>query len=106
LIFTLLKKEMGSNLFTLLGGLLAGPAFRRFKRSIDYKEYGGAPLLGIDGLSLISHGKSDALTMKNAIRASLRCLNRNMNQVLKEQILRYGQTNDKVEIKPATGETN
>ncbi len=106
LIFTLLKKEMRSNLFTLFGGLLAGPAFRRFKRSIDYKEYGGAPLLGIDGLSLISHGKSDALTMKNAIRASLRCLNRNMNQVLKDLILQHGQVNDKVEMKPATGETS
>jgi len=105
LVFTLLKKEMRSNLFTLLGGILAGPAFRRFKRSVDYKEYGGAPLLGIDGLSLISHGKSNALTMKNAIRATLKCLNRNMNQILKEQILQYGQVNDKPDLKSPTGET-
>ena len=100
LVYNLLKKEMSSNLFTLLGGLLAAPAFRRFKRAIDYKEYGGAPLLGIDGLSLISHGKSNAFAIKNAVRATLRCVNRDMNGVLKEQILKYGQVVDKPEPKP------
>jgi glycerol-3-phosphate acyltransferase PlsX len=100
LIFELLKKEMSSNLFTLLGGLLAGPAFRRFKRSIDYQEYGGAPLLGIDGFCLISHGKSKSLAIKNAVRATLRNVKKDMNSLLKEQILKYGQVSEKPEIKP------
>ncbi len=104
LVYDLLKKEMSSNLFTLLGGLLAGPAFRRFKRSIDYKEYGGAPLLGIDGFSLICHGKSNALTIKNAIRATLRGVNGKMNELLKERIARYGQVADKIETKSRNGE--
>jgi glycerol-3-phosphate acyltransferase PlsX len=99
LVYTLLKKEMKSNLFTLMGGLLAAPAFRRFKRSIDYKEYGGAPLLGIDGISIISHGKSNAFAIKNAVRATLRCVNRDMNKILKEQILNHGQVVDKPEDK-------
>ncbi|HJT25024.1 MAG TPA: phosphate acyltransferase PlsX [bacterium] len=102
LVYKLLKKEMSSNLFTLVGGLLAAPAFRRFKRSIDYKEYGGAPLLGIDGLSLISHGKSNAVAIKNAIRATLRCVNKDMNGFLKDQILKYGQVSDKPETKPGS----
>ena len=97
LVYNLLKKEMSSNLFTLVGGLLASPAFRRFKRSIDYKEYGGAPLMGIDGLSIISHGKSNAFAIKNAFRATLRCVNRDMNGLLKERILNYGQVADKPE---------
>ena len=99
LVYNLLKKEMQSNLFSLVGALLASSAFRRFKRSIDYKEYGGAPLLGIDGISMISHGKSNAFAMKNAIRATLRCSNNNMNQILEERILKYGQVNDKPEPK-------
>jgi glycerol-3-phosphate acyltransferase PlsX len=99
LVYNLLKKEMSSNLFTLVGGLLASPAFRRFKRAIDYKEYGGAPLLGIDGLSLISHGKSNAFAIKNAVRATLRCVNRDMNGLLKEQIEKHGQVADKPEPK-------
>lgn len=97
LVYKLLKKEMSSNLFTLLGGMMAAPAFRRFKRAIDYKEYGGAPLLGIDGLSLISHGKSNSVAIKNAVRAALRCVNRDMTGLLKEQILKYGQVADKPE---------
>ena len=100
LVYNLLKKEMQSNLFSLVGALLASTAFRRFKRSIDYKEYGGAPLLGIDGISMISHGKSNAVAMKNAIRATLRCTNQHMNDILTEQIQKYGQVNDKPEPKP------
>jgi glycerol-3-phosphate acyltransferase PlsX len=97
LVYKLLKKELSSNLFTLLGGLLAAPAFRRFQRSTDYKEYGAAPLLGIDGISMISHGKSDAVAIKNAIRATLRCVNRDMNGLLKQQIALHGQVADKVQ---------
>lgn len=92
-----LKREIRSNLFTLLGGLMAAPAFKRFKKTVDWKEFGGAPLLGIDGLSLISHGKSDAYAVKNAIRAAVRCVSRDMNGMLKEQITRYGQVSDKPE---------
>ncbi len=104
LVYDLLKKEMNSNLFTLLGGILAGPAFRRFKRSIDYKEYGGAPLLGIDGFSLICHGKSNALAVKNAVKATMRGVKGNMNKLLKDKITQYGQVADKIESKPQNGE--
>lgn len=94
-----LKKEIQSNLFTLLGGLIASPAFRRFKKTVDWREFGGAPLLGIDGLNLISHGKSDAYAVKNAIRAAVKCVNRNMNALLTEQIAKYGIVADKPEAK-------
>ena len=90
-----LQREIKSNLITLVGGLIALPAFRRFKKHVDWREYGGAPLLGIDGLSLISHGKSNAFAIKNAIRAAVRCVRKEMNTVLKEQIQKYGQVADK-----------
>jgi len=47
---------------------LLRPAFRRFKRRVDYAEYGGAPLLGINGVSIICHGRSSPKAIKNAIR--------------------------------------
>jgi glycerol-3-phosphate acyltransferase PlsX len=91
LVFKMIKKELSSNLFTLVGGLLAAPAFRRFKKSIDYQEYGAAPLLGIDGVFMIGHGKANALTIKNAIRAAARCVSSDMNKVVTENIARFGQ---------------
>lgn len=94
LVMTQLEKELRSNLFTLLGALLSLPAFRRFKKSIDYREYGGAPLLGINGLLMVSHGKSNAFAVKNAVRATLRCLARDMNQEVAERIASYGAVPD------------
>jgi glycerol-3-phosphate acyltransferase PlsX len=91
LVFKLLRKELGANLFTLLGGLLAAPAFRRFKKAVDYSEYGGAPLLGIDGVSLISHGKSNASAIKNAIRAACRCVKADMKARMADLITKHGQ---------------
>jgi glycerol-3-phosphate acyltransferase PlsX len=90
LVLTQIRKELNTNLFTLLGGLLAAPAFRRFKKMVDYKEYGGAPLLGIDGISLISHGKSNAYAIKNAIRAVLRCVKYDLSGAIRESIQQHG----------------
>jgi glycerol-3-phosphate acyltransferase PlsX len=66
---------------------------------VDWREFGGAPLLGIDGLCLISHGKSNSYAIKNAIRMALRCVNRNMNGILREKIEKHGQVTDKPEGK-------
>jgi glycerol-3-phosphate acyltransferase PlsX len=46
------------------------PAIRKFKKRTDYDEYGGAPLLGINGTSIISHGRSSAKAIKNALRVA------------------------------------
>ena len=53
-----LKKSLGNNLFTNLGALLVKPAFSELKRSYDYEEYGGVPLLGVNGVSIICHVSS------------------------------------------------
>lgn len=57
---------MSSNL-AKLGYLLARPVFKKLKKRVDYAEYGGAPLLGLDGTGIICHGKSNAVAIKNAI---------------------------------------
>lgn len=66
----LLRWEIERSALSRLGYLLARPAFRRFKRRLDYSEYGGAPLLGIKGVCLICHGRSPAKAIKNAVRVA------------------------------------
>ena len=64
---SLIRDELKRNVFTLLGGLLARPAFRRARSRTDTSEIGGAPLLGVNGVVIIGHGRSDARAIRNAI---------------------------------------
>ncbi|GAB4335233.1 MAG: phosphate acyltransferase PlsX [Desulfobulbaceae bacterium] len=63
----MLRAEIEKSLRARLGYLLIRKAFARFRKRVDYAEYGGAPLLGINGTGIISHGKSNAVAIKNAI---------------------------------------
>jgi len=65
-----LKQEITRSLQASMGFLLSKDAFRAFKKRLDYSEYGGAPLLGVNGACLIGHGHSNAKAVKNAIRAA------------------------------------
>ena len=67
-LFKILKRELRSSLKTKLGAGLAKPAFKRVKKQMDYAEYGGAPLLGINGGIIKAHGSSDAKAFVSAIR--------------------------------------
>ncbi len=70
-ILLMLKKEIQHSSFvTKIGYLLARSAFKRFRRLIDYSEYGGAPLLGIKGIGIICHGRSGASAICNAIKVA------------------------------------
>ena len=70
LLVHMLKQEFGRNLRRKLGALLGKGAFRDVKRRSDYSEFGGAPLLGLNGAVIIGHGKSDARAVQNAIRVA------------------------------------
>ncbi|MDF2668304.1 MAG: phosphate acyltransferase [Paenibacillus sp.] len=67
-IFTALKTEFTRSFFTKLAASILKPGLSQFKKKLDYTEHGGAPLLGINGLVLKSHGSSDANAFKNAVR--------------------------------------
>lgn len=71
---------------TKLAGLLAKPAMKRFKQKLDYSEYGGAPLLGVKGVSIIGHGRSDAKAVRNAIRAALRAAEHQLHTRIQERV--------------------
>jgi glycerol-3-phosphate acyltransferase PlsX len=70
MLVDLIQSEIKSGPITTLGGALSLPAFKRVRRRLDYAEYGGAPLLGVDGVVMIGHGRSTAYAVKNAIRAA------------------------------------
>jgi glycerol-3-phosphate acyltransferase PlsX len=69
---TLLGDELQGTFSSQVGYLLSRRAFRRFRRRVDYSEYGGAPLLGVAGLAVIGHGRSSAKAVRNAIAMAYR----------------------------------
>lgn len=77
-LFQQIKSAITSNMISKIGGLLVKGALRKFKARMDYTEYGGAPLLGIDGISIISHGSSNAKAIKNAIRVAAKAAEENV----------------------------
>jgi len=78
----MLRNEIIKSPMAKLGYLLARPAFKAFKKKVDYAEYGGAPLLGINGTGIVCHGKSNALAIKNAILAAVHMVRNNVNDVI------------------------
>jgi glycerol-3-phosphate acyltransferase PlsX len=93
----MLKAEFGNRLLTRLGYLLARPAFQGFRKKVDYAEYGGAPLLGIQGTGMICHGKSSARAVKNAIRLAHDFEARQVNDQL---IKRLAELADRLQPNP------
>jgi glycerol-3-phosphate acyltransferase PlsX len=69
-LFDMLKEEFTANLAASLGALMLKPGLRRIKKRMDYTEYGGAPLLGVKGPVIVSHGSSNAKAIRNAIRVA------------------------------------
>ena len=86
-VAALLKRELTRNLLTKLGARLARPAFAALRKEIDYAEYGGAPLLGIDGVCIICHGASSAKAIKNAVAVAAEFVQHGLN----EEIVRFIQ---------------
>jgi glycerol-3-phosphate acyltransferase PlsX len=69
---SLLHEELSSTFGTRVGYLLSRRAFRRFRKRVDYSEYGGAPLVGLNGLCIVGHGRSSAKAVRNAVAMAVR----------------------------------
>jgi phosphate acyltransferase len=68
----LLSEELSSTFARRVGSLLTRRARRRFRRRLDYSEYGGAPLLGVAGVAIVGHGRSSPLAVRNAVAMAYR----------------------------------
>ncbi|MFA5143892.1 MAG: phosphate acyltransferase PlsX [Candidatus Omnitrophota bacterium] len=88
-IFKALKQEIKASIIATLGAALASSAFKGLKKKMDYDEYGGAPLLGVDGRCIISHGSSTPKAIKNAIRVAGEFITQDVNKHIVEELESY-----------------
>ena len=86
LILKSLKDILLANAKTKFGGLLLKSQIESFRRTFDYREYGGAPLLGIDGAVIKAHGSADAVTIKNALKQAASFAESGVNESLREAV--------------------
>ena len=85
-IFGLLRKSIQTSLASQVGFLFSRGALKRLKKTIDYTEYGGAPLLGVRGVCVIGHGRSNANAIKNAIRVAAGLARSNSNEKIEQEL--------------------
>jgi phosphate acyltransferase len=71
---SLLHDELSATFGTRVGYLLSRQAYRRFRKRLDYSEYGGAPLVGLNGLCIVGHGRSSAKAVRNAVAMASRAV--------------------------------
>ena len=87
-LFGMMKEEFSKNLPGIIGGLLVRPGSRRIKKKVDYTEYGGAPLLGVNGVVIVAHGGSNAKAIYNAIRVAKQGVQQDIVQRIAERMAR------------------
>lgn len=93
-VMGLLKETFMSSTKGKMGALLLKEDLKKLKSFMDYSEYGGAPLLGVNGGVIKAHGSSNSLAIKNAIRQGIRFSEGNVIESIKEFIESYGKEND------------
>ena len=84
----MLKAALSSTLSAKVGSMLARRALRNFKKRVDYSEYGGAPLLGVRGVCIITHGGSNPNGIKNAIRVASEFAAGQVNEKIQQELAR------------------
>jgi len=100
-IFKWLKHELMRTRTRMAGAYLARHAFNSIKEKTNYEEYGGSPLLGVNGICIIAHGASTPLAIKNALRVAAESIEHRVNPHIIEEIRRYHETTASLE--PALG---
>ena len=88
-VVTLIKDEIATSPLAMLGGLFMKGSLTEVKRKTDYAEYGGAPLLGVNGVCIICHGKSNKKAIYNAIRVAGQFVKSDTNKLIQEEILKH-----------------
>jgi fatty acid/phospholipid synthesis protein plsX len=87
----ILKSNIKKSLVATIGAALMKKIFAVLKKQVDYAEYGGAPLLGVDGCVIISHGKSNPKAIKNAIFQALNFADSNINKVIEDELSHFAR---------------
>ncbi len=90
MILGTLRQELTASPISAVGALLAKGAFDRVRKQLDYEEYGGVPVLGVNGVSIISHGRSKAKAIKNAIRVGMQAADARLPEMIAEGMRQIG----------------
>ena len=85
----LLHDELSSTFGTRVGYLLSRQAYRRFRKRLDYSEYGGAPLVGLNGVCIVGHGRSSAKAVRNAVAMAARAVSEGLLDRLSREVASY-----------------
>lgn len=88
-IFSMLRTEFTRSPMTKLAALIMKPGLKTFRKKLDYNEHGAAPLLGIDGLCLKSHGSSGPQAIKNAVRQARLAVGNQLVQAIKDEFSKW-----------------
>jgi glycerol-3-phosphate acyltransferase PlsX len=98
----LLREEFMRTVAGRAAGLLARGAFARLKQRVDYAEFGGAPLLGVRGLTVICHGRSSPLAIRNAVRVAMEHSEHGVNQRIEEAVATLSPAAAAADLDPVT----
>lgn len=101
-IIAMLRSEMAKSFTSKMGYLLAKRAFDNFRKRVDYAEYGGAPLLGLNGIGIVCHGRSNALAIKNAVKVAAEMVRNKVNEHI-ERLMEGVDHTDVSEMSGSTG---
>ncbi len=97
----IVRRQVRVNLLAKIGALLLKPAFKNLKKNLDAAEYGGAPLLGINGVSIICHGNSSPKAIMNAVGMTKLMVEKKINSLIETRLAANGSfTPSEVKIKP------
>jgi glycerol-3-phosphate acyltransferase PlsX len=85
-MLSMLKREIMSNILSKIGFFFLKSSLRRIKKKMDYEEYGGALLLGVDGIVIIGHGRSSSRAIKNAIFLGKKFIVENVKEKISKEM--------------------
>lgn len=82
------RREIGEHILAKMGAFLLKPSLRRFKDRVDYSNHGGAPLLGVNGVAIVGHGRSSPKAVRNALRVAADLVTRRVIDEIREELAR------------------
>jgi glycerol-3-phosphate acyltransferase PlsX len=82
------RREIGEHILAKMGAFLLKPSLRRFKDRVDYSNQGGAPLLGVNGVAIVGHGRSSPKAVRNALRVAADLVTRRVIEEIREEFIR------------------
>lgn len=95
-----LKEELKANPFRMVGAACASGAFRAMKARLSADSVGGSPLLGVKGVTIIAHGSSTPVAIRNALRVSMEMVQQGVNPLIEEEMARLGTIPEVAEVYP------